>query len=205
MHQNLVDFYYNNYHTSNMSANIFFHAYIQTLSIFCPKRSVERFCGKLYTNRKQKQENSMRVLGQHILVELYGCNSNILNNVDLITKFMEEAAEKSNATIVNSAFHHFSPHGVSGVVVISESHLAIHTWPEHNYAAVDLFTCGSGVEPLKAFEVLKSRFKATHFVTREIKRGLPDPGEQSGSRIQNKQQQILQQIETPKNLKEQLI
>ena len=130
----------------------------------------------------------MRVLGQHILAELYGCNSTILNDVDLIKQYMEEAALKSNATIVNSAFHHFSPYGVSGVVVIAESHLAIHTWPEYNYAAVDIFTCGTSVDPWKAFEVLKERLQATESVTKEMKRGLPDLGEHHDTTISHKPQ-----------------
>ncbi len=128
----------------------------------------------------------MRILGQHILVELYECNTNILNDHDLIKAYMEEAAVKSNATIVNSAFHRFNPHGVSGVVVIAESHLAIHTWPEYNYAAVDLFTCGSSVNPWKAFEVLKNRLEALHYTTRELKRGLPDFGKLHDIQIEHK-------------------
>jgi S-adenosylmethionine decarboxylase len=121
----------------------------------------------------------MRILGRHILVEFYECNKDILNNKDLIQTYMEEAAVKSNATIVNSVFHRFSPHGVSGVVVIAESHLAVHTWPEYNYAAVDLFTCGSSVNPWVAFEILKDGLRAEQFTINEIKRGLPDTEEDS--------------------------
>ena len=129
----------------------------------------------------------MRILGQHILVEFYECNKDILNNKDLIQTYMEKSAIKSNATIVNSVFHHFNPHGVSGVVVIAESHMAIHTWPEYNYAAVDLFTCGSSVNPWKAFEVLKESLGAEHFTTREIKRGLPNAEKDSSdTQIQHK-------------------
>ena len=121
----------------------------------------------------------MRILGRHILVEFYECNKDILNNKDLIQTYMEEAAVKSNATIVNAVFHRFSPHGVSGVVVIAESHLAVHTWPEYNYAAVDLFTCGSSVNPWVAFEILKDGLRAEQFTINEIKRGLPDTEEDS--------------------------
>ena len=84
----------------------------------------------------------MNALGRHILVEFIGCNSEILNDVSIIEKSMVDAAQDAGATVINSTFHHFSPFGVSGVVVIQESHLAIHTWPEYQYAAVDLFTCG---------------------------------------------------------------
>lgn len=84
---------------------------------------------------------------------------------------MEEAAKRSGATIVDEVFHLFNPHGVSGVVVIAESHLAIHTWPEYGYAAVDLFTCGEEVDPWQAYEFLKKRFKAQFTSTMELRRG----------------------------------
>ncbi len=93
----------------------------------------------------------MKALGRHILVEYYQCNADILNNQNLVENYMVEAAKSTGSTVVNSSFHKFSPHGVSGVVVIAEAHLAIHTWPEYNYAAVDLFTCGNTVNPWNAY------------------------------------------------------
>ncbi len=116
----------------------------------------------------------MKILGQHILVEFLECSSAVLNSRKLIQQYMEEAAVRSNATIVNSSFHRFSPHGISGVVVIAESHLAIHTWPEYQYAAVDLFTCGTSVNPWIAFDVLKDKLQAGQFTTKDFKRGIPD-------------------------------
>ncbi|BAI80441.1 adenosylmethionine decarboxylase [Deferribacter desulfuricans SSM1] len=113
----------------------------------------------------------MKALGKHILVEFYGCDKDVLNNSKLLDKEMQYAAEISGATIINSTFHTFSPYGVSGVVVIAESHLTIHTWPEYGYAAVDLFTCGDTVDPWIAFEHLKKILKATHTSTIEMKRG----------------------------------
>ena len=73
--------------------------------------------------------------------------------------------------VVDVAFRKFEPYGVSGVVVISESHLAIHTWPEYGYAAIDLFTCGDKADPWKAFEYLLDYFKPKRITTMEIKRG----------------------------------
>ncbi|MEW6086869.1 MAG: adenosylmethionine decarboxylase [bacterium] len=113
----------------------------------------------------------MKALGRHILVEYFGCDRKILNNLESIKRFMDEAAIRSGATIVDNVFHLFNPHGVSGVVVIAESHLAIHTWPEYGYAAVDLFTCGETVDPWKAFEFLKEKLKSNHSTTMEMKRG----------------------------------
>ncbi len=113
----------------------------------------------------------MASLGRHIIVEYYDCTPEILNDVTLIQESMEGAAEKAGATIINSTFHHFSPYGVSGVVVIEESHLAIHTWPEYGYASVDLFTCGESVDPWISYQYLKDAFEAGHGSAVELKRG----------------------------------
>ncbi|HNR85736.1 MAG TPA: polyamine aminopropyltransferase, partial [Taishania sp.] len=94
----------------------------------------------------------------------------IMNDVATIERNMVEAAEKAEATVINSTFHHFSPYGVSGVVVIQESHLAIHTWPEYGYAAVDLFTCGE-MDAWIAFDYLKDCFKSKSYSAIEMKRG----------------------------------
>ncbi|MCF6462339.1 adenosylmethionine decarboxylase [Clostridium sp. Cult1] len=112
-----------------------------------------------------------RRLGRHILVEFYNCNNQLLNDTQLIEKYMIEAANKAKATVVQSVFHTFNPWGVSGVVVIQESHLTIHTWPEYGYAAIDLFTCGEEVDPWIAFQYLKEKLKAEKTETTEIDRG----------------------------------
>ncbi len=113
----------------------------------------------------------MSALGRHILVEFLGCTPEIMNDVMVIEEGMNAAAAKAGATIINSTFHHFSPYGVSGVVVIQESHLAIHTWPEYQYAAVDLFTCGDSVDPWISFDHLKQVFGAKNYSALEMKRG----------------------------------
>ncbi len=113
----------------------------------------------------------MKALGNHIIVEFYNCDKGILNDVDLITKIMNEASLMSGATVVGSHFHTYSPHGVSGVVIIAESHLSVHTWPEYGYAAVDIFTCGNTINNDIAFAHLKEGFKAQNTSTMEMKRG----------------------------------
>jgi spermidine synthase len=113
----------------------------------------------------------MNSLGRHILVEFHGCSSEVLNDVPHIEASMLRAAKESGATIISSTFHYFSPFGVSGVVVIQESHLAIHTWPEYRYAAVDLFTCGYSVNPWTSYEILKTEFQAHHGSAVEMNRG----------------------------------
>ena len=113
----------------------------------------------------------MSALGKHILVEFLGCEPEKLNDVTYIETSMLEAAEKSGATVINSTFHHFSPFGVSGVIVIQESHLAIHTWPEYQYAALDLFTCGEEVDPWISLEYLNKKLSATNYSALDLRRG----------------------------------
>ena len=115
-----------------------------------------------------------KYLGRHILAEFFDCDPNVLNNPALVEKYMLDAALECGATIVNKCFHLFAPHGVSGVVIISESHLAIHTWPELGYAAVDLFTCGTKCDPKVAYEFLKKKFNSKKASFTELKRGIID-------------------------------
>ncbi|MBK7292891.1 MAG: adenosylmethionine decarboxylase [Geothrix sp.] len=112
----------------------------------------------------------MTALGRHLLVEFTGCDSAALADLAGVTTAMLEAARASGATIVTHSFHHFSPHGVSGAVIIAESHLAIHTWPEHRFAAVDYFSCGA-VNAGAAMQVLEAAFGATATEALSLTRG----------------------------------
>ena len=117
----------------------------------------------------------MQALGRHLLLELNGCNPKLLNDVKRVEEIMVAGAKIAKATIVGTHFHQFSPHGISGIVVIAESHVAIHTWPEHGYAAVDIFTCGDTLQPEVAAEFLVEKFQARNPSLFEMKRGLiPD-------------------------------
>ncbi len=113
----------------------------------------------------------MKSLGQQIVAEFYECDTEVLNNPVRIEEIMCDAALAAGATIVSKVFHTFSPHGVSGAVIIAESHLAIHTWPEYGYAAVDLFTCGDTVVPEAAYRHLKEGLGSCRASTMEMKRG----------------------------------
>ena len=114
----------------------------------------------------------MQGLGRHVLAEVYGCSFDILNNQDLVEKIMVNAALEAGAEVRECVFHKFSPQGISGVVVISESHLAIHTWPELGYAAVDVVTCGERVNPWDALNYITREFKAEKVETSEVIRGI---------------------------------
>jgi S-adenosylmethionine decarboxylase len=111
-------------------------------------------------------------LGSHLLIELFGCDQETLKQEASVGAAMDEAARKSEATVVAQSFHEFKPYGVSGAVIIQESHYTIHTWPEHGYAAVDLFYCGGTIAVHKAVEVLQERFKPKRIKFLVVRRGL---------------------------------
>jgi S-adenosylmethionine decarboxylase len=105
-------------------------------------------------------------------LELKECNSKVLNDVKKVQEILVSAAKEAKATIIETAFHKFSPFGISGVVVIAESHLTIHTWPEYGYAAVDIFTCGEVLQPVIAANYLIERFQSRQPAIHEVKRGI---------------------------------
>lgn len=118
----------------------------------------------------------MQALGNQILVEFYDCDKEILKDEAAIRRAMIDACIIGKATVVTDTFHSFSPYGVSGVVVIAESHVAIHTWPEYGYAAVDIFTCGDTISPWDLYYHLQKCFKSQHSSQMELRRGLFDVG-----------------------------
>jgi len=115
---------------------------------------------------------SSEALGIHLLVEMRDCLTERLDDLQWV---MIEAALRTKATIVNTAFHKFNPVGISGVVVIAESHLAIHTWPEHRYAAVDIFSCGRTLKGVEAAKFLIKQFQSARPLIVEMQRGLNGP------------------------------
>ncbi len=111
-------------------------------------------------------------VGRHLIVEMFECDPKALDSVDEVKKALVDAAVASNSTVVGYDFYRFKPHGVSGYVLIAESHISIHTWPEYGYAAVDVFTCGEHTNPWKGLEVLRERFRARKVTVVEITRGI---------------------------------
>ena len=112
-----------------------------------------------------------RTLGTHLLVELNECNAVLLDDMALVKQTLLAAAHEAGATIIGEVFHKFSPVGVTGIVCIAESHISIHTWPEHAYAAVDIFTCGEGFKPHEAVQLIAESLQARHCGIMEVQRG----------------------------------
>jgi len=120
------------------------------------------------------KEDEQPSLGSHLLVEMFGCEPGSIKFESTVAEAMITAAVDSEATIVADSFHEFKPYGVSGAVVIQESHYTIHTWPEHGYAAVDLFYCGGAIAVHKAVDILEERFKPKKMKFLVVRRGVQD-------------------------------
>lgn len=113
----------------------------------------------------------MDAIGIHCLAELYDCPSELINDIDAVTAAMREAVERMGAELVRTAAHQFSPHGVTVLGLLAESHISIHTWPERGYVAVDAFTCGTRCQPRRACEFLATALNAERHVIRDLVRG----------------------------------
>ena len=116
---------------------------------------------------KRKAEFSFPV---HLTADFYSPKQN--EDPKAIRRILYEAARAANNTPLKSVIHKFPVHGITGVILLAESHIALHTWPEYKYMAVDIFTCGKKTKPIKALEYLKSVFRPKKVITRYIKRGL---------------------------------
>ena len=114
----------------------------------------------------------MNALGKHLILELKDCDAILLDNLDFIRESMLHAASSTGATVIGDTFHKFSPQGVTGVLAIAESHLCIHTWPEYEYAAADIFTCGESFDPNDAADVIIERLKSKTPSKTELIRGI---------------------------------
>jgi len=109
-------------------------------------------------------------IGHHYIAEASGCDPNVIGKVESVEQILVRAAEVAGVQVWSISFHRFSPNGVSGVVVISESHMSVHTWPEYGYAAVDIFMCGSANADA-CVPVLREAFGAKRVAVSELLRG----------------------------------
>lgn len=117
----------------------------------------------------------LAAIGRHLLLELRDCNRIKLDDLDFLRETLLAAASEVGATVIDDIFHRFSPQGVTGVVAIAESHLCIHTWPEYGYAAMDVFTCGEGFNPMDACQLLIERLESCNSEVTEVLRGVDIP------------------------------
>jgi S-adenosylmethionine decarboxylase len=118
----------------------------------------------------------MDTLGRHVIAELDGCDVTVLGNPESIRRHLLEAARKAGAKVLADTVFDFKDGGVSGFVLLAESHISIHTWPEHRYAAVDIYTCGDHTVPEKGCTHLADALGASRTRVTSLERGLPDAG-----------------------------
>ncbi|MEB3185711.1 MAG: adenosylmethionine decarboxylase [Cyanobacteriota bacterium] len=112
-------------------------------------------------------------VGKHCILELYGCDSARLDDEAFIRDTITVAAKRAGATLLNLITHRFEPQGVTGLALLAESHISIHTWPESGYAAVDVFTCGDHTMPERACQVLAGELAASSQKLTSIRRETP--------------------------------
>ncbi len=112
--------------------------------------------------------------GDHYIVEASGCDPKVIGDIEKVQNILVKAAEKAKSQVWAVSFHRFPPNGVSGVVVISESHISVHTWPEVGYAALDIYTCGADTEPEAAVYYIIQEFKAQNVHISELTRGIDE-------------------------------
>ena len=118
------------------------------------------------------KEQDITYAGTHLTIDLWGASN--LDNIELIRTTLKDCAITSGATILHDHLHHFTPNGgISGVIVLAESHISIHTWPERGFAALDIFMCGEA-KPKKSIAILKQVFKPTSVLINDFKRGVTD-------------------------------
>ena len=119
-------------------------------------------------------KNAHNTIGHHYIVEASGCDPDIISDVGKVQQILVKAAEIAGATVWSVSFSKFPPSGVSGVVVISESHISTHTWPEFGYGALDFYSCGDLVDPEKGLIYAVESFGASSSHITEITRGIDE-------------------------------
>ena len=121
----------------------------------------------LYTIRRK----TLASLGRHVILELWGCCKATIDNVNAVKEILVKATEITKANLVDVMCHRFSPYGVTGVAILAESHISVHTWPEYGYAAVDIFICSNAINPQNAASYIAQAFHAKETSIAELKRG----------------------------------
>ena len=130
---------------------------------------------RIEPNRNSTSDTAIvNTVGKHCILELYDCDCARLDDEDFLRSAISNAALRAGATLLQLISHRFLPHGVTGLALLAESHISIHTWPESGYAAVDVFTCGDHTMPETACRVLVDELRAERHILRSFRRETPD-------------------------------
>ena len=134
------------------------------MEIYKKSQNLSSFC----------DEQKFKSQSKHFLLELYGCDFEKLNDESFLRCILNRASKLANATVLNLISNKFEPQGVTAIALLAESHISIHTWPESNYSAVDIFTCGKNMKPELASQYLIESLMAKEHSLRVIERNPPE-------------------------------
>jgi S-adenosylmethionine decarboxylase len=124
------------------------------------------------------EDGQLKSVGRHLILEMWGCRN--LNSTEIVERALRDVVREADLTLLDLNVYPFTPIGVTGVAVVTESHVMIHTWPEYGYAAVDVFTCGDQANPEAALPLLREHFAPERIQIMEINRGIM-PQEPAGT------------------------
>lgn len=127
-----------------------------------------------------------KALGLHIIADLYGVEADLIDRVEDIRALLEGAVKHANLTKISSHYYQFRPHGATGVVLIAESHISIHTWPEVGIATVDVYTCGDPQQCIDAMDYIIQKLKPTRVDKKVFERGILEEGQKKTTELLNK-------------------
>ena len=116
------------------------------------------------------EDGQLKSVGRHLILEMWGCRN--LNSTEIVERALRDVVREADLTLLDINVYPFTPIGVTGVAVVTESHVMIHTWPEYGYAAVDVFTCGDQANPEAALPWLREHFAPERIQIMEINRGI---------------------------------
>ncbi len=122
-------------------------------------------------SKRRRSKKALEGLGIHCICELYGCPRELLDDESFAKRALQGAVDQGMATLLGEVSHHFHPQGVTALALIAESHVAVHTWPEHGYVAVDVFTCGDRASAERACEYLVRAYRADRHTMQKLCRG----------------------------------
>jgi len=127
-----------------------------------------------------------KALGLHIIADLYGVEADLIDRVEDIRALLEGAVKYANLTKISSHYYQFKPHGATGVVLIAESHISIHTWPELGIATVDVYTCGDPQQCITAMDYIIQKLQPTRVDKKVFERGILEEGQKKTTELLNK-------------------
>lgn len=138
--------------------------------------SVAGSCSVRARDEENEGDTAVATIGSHCVLDMYDCPAGLLDDLDLITAALANAASVAKSTLLSQTAHRFEPHGVTAIALLAESHISVHTWPELGYAAADIFTCGEHCLPEAACRSLAKALSAGRFELHQMERGSPTVG-----------------------------